>query len=276
MGEKRNLFPSLILVLFVYFFSSITFAEEDIRLQKNLYIIFDGSGSMGIKKCSGNQRKIDVAKEALITFLKTVPNDYNVGLYVFDKKGSREVVPISRLNKELLIATTEKIRNGGSTPLCASIERAKEALLKQKEKQLSYGEYTMLIVTDGEANQVSRLPSIVKPVTDSGITIQVIGFCLGKTHSLKFMVNKYREANSPEELKAALKNVLGEANEFTDMSSFEYFATDDLNAATQQQVAGKEVSHNQHKNPISNTLILIIIFLIVFFTYFIMKKGNKD
>jgi len=114
----------------------------------------------------------------------------------------------------------DSIRAGGKTPLCAAIETSRQKLAQQQKKQLGYGEYTLLVVTDGEANNKNALPKIVQKATNEGIVVQVIGFCLASTHSLKSQVHKYREANSPEELQSAFESVLGEAEEFSDISEF--------------------------------------------------------
>lgn len=196
-------------------------AASDVRLTKNLYIILDASGSMYQIRCSGNKHKITIAKDSLSTFMQHVPADYNVGLYVFDNQGSRELVSLGKINTPMLLQKVKAIQAGGKTPLCNAIEKASEKLLTQKKEQLGYGEYIMLIVTDGEADNQVALPKYVQEATDEGIVVEVIGFCLASQHSLKTMVHKYREANSPEELKTALEAVLGEAEEFTDLSSFE-------------------------------------------------------
>jgi len=193
----------------------------DPRLTSNLYIIFDGSGSMSEEKCSGTRTKIEVAKEALQTFLRSVPDDYNVGLFVFDRDGQRELVGLGPVARNELVQKIGSITAGGSTPLCDAIDFSRGQLLKQNERQLGYGNYTLLIVTDGEANRKSELPAFIKPVTEQGVYVQVIGFCLSRTHSLKKMVHKYREASSAEELEQAFSEVLGEAEQFDDIGQWD-------------------------------------------------------
>ncbi|MBN2382022.1 VWA domain-containing protein [bacterium] len=195
----------------------------DPRLRHNLYIIFDGSGSMDDEECSAPYTKIEVAKKALITFLDTIPADYNLGLYVFDHHGQRELFALGQLERGSLFDKISAIRAGGSTPLCSSIEFASTKLLEQKEKQLGYGHYMLLIVTDGRANREAELPASLQPVIEQGIIIQVIGFCLSQSHSLQKMVHAYRDANSAQELVTALSEVLGEADRFVDFGDWREF-----------------------------------------------------
>jgi len=210
-----GLFSILLSVLIV------TAESSDQRLAKNLYIVFDGSGSMWQQKCAGGDYKINVAKNALLTFLSSVPSEYNLGLFVFDDKGSREIYQLGTINRATLSDRVKSIFAGGKTPLCNALDQASRVMGEQKKKQLGYGEFTVLVVTDGEADNIQALPVHVQKLTDQGITIQVIGFCLDTEHSLKRMVHKYREANSADELSAAMEAVLGEADTYTDMHTFE-------------------------------------------------------
>ncbi|MBN2383973.1 VWA domain-containing protein [bacterium] len=214
----------LILTVLIWSVGNLLWATEagevDLRLTKNLYIIFDASGSMWQQKCAGGDYKIHIAKNALITFLSNVPSSYNLGLYVFDDHGPREMYPLGTIDRSRFKKELSRIFAGGKTPLGKAIDYACQVLNKQKDLQLGYGEYTLLVVTDGEADDMAALPAQVERVTDHGIIIQVIGFCLESEHSLKRLVHKYREANSPDELASALQAVLGEAEQYSDLGVF--------------------------------------------------------
>ena len=54
--------------------------------KRNYYVVLDASGSMDERKCSGDERKIDVAKRALLQFAQIVPADANLGVLVFDEQ----------------------------------------------------------------------------------------------------------------------------------------------------------------------------------------------
>jgi hypothetical protein len=72
------------------------------ELKRNFYFIMDGSGSMRertSRNCGGDQQfrdKINGARWAIKKFLEHFPGDVNIGLYVFDRNGSREIVPLAR------------------------------------------------------------------------------------------------------------------------------------------------------------------------------------
>src|SRR5579872_569123 len=69
-------------------------------LTRNFYFVFDGSGSMG-ENCGGDRvSKIVGAKKALKQFMRIVPTNCDLGLFVFDVHGIREVVPLAPDNRD--------------------------------------------------------------------------------------------------------------------------------------------------------------------------------
>ena len=52
-------------------------------LTKNFVVILDGSGSMNDSGCSDGERKISVAKKAIVEWAKTIPSGSNLGLVTF-------------------------------------------------------------------------------------------------------------------------------------------------------------------------------------------------
>jgi hypothetical protein len=87
--------------------------------------------------------------------------------------------------------------------------------------QLGYGEYHLVVVTDGEANQGEDPRAIVDVITrKSPIVVHTIGFCIGQNHSLNQPGKTvYRAADNPEDLERGLAEVLAEAPSF-DAQSF--------------------------------------------------------
>jgi Ca-activated chloride channel homolog len=186
---------------------------------RNFYFVFDGSGSM-LQKPDNDSKfktKIDGAKWAVREFAQHLPDDANVGLFVFDNSGSREVVPLRSEGKANFLHAIESVRAGGGTPLQKSIHTGVDALVAQYKKQLGYGEYRLVIVTDGLADNLDEAADYA---TQYGMPMYTIGLCVGENHPLRQLSVSYRAADTMEDLRDALKDTLAESEVF-DASSFE-------------------------------------------------------
>lgn len=193
--------------------------------RKNYYLVFDGSGSMRDSSCSGGKEKISVAKKSVTEFISKIPNDANVGLLVFDERGIYERAALGTASRDKSIKAINQVTAGGGTPLKSSIEHAYKSLSKQAEKQLGYGEYHLVVVTDGVASKGQEPRKIVSElINDSPVVLHTIGFCIGGNHSLNQAgLTLYKSANNPQELTQGLDSVLAEATDF-DVDSFEGLA----------------------------------------------------
>jgi hypothetical protein len=196
-------------------------------LTRNLYFVLDGSGSMDedpATRCPGSNKgnfptKIAAARWAVGEFLAQVPADDRLGLYVFDRGGQREVVPLGTGNRQQFLAAVKGVYAAGGTPLAEAIITGVDKLAAQREKQLGYGEFRLVVVTDGEATG-RRLEDGTEYAIKRRIPIYTIGFCVGRTHTLFRHSVAYRAANSPAELRRGLEETLGELESF-DMKTFE-------------------------------------------------------
>lgn len=192
-------------------------------LTRNIYFIFDGSGSMNAapdKFCKGDKRfrkKIDGAKWAIKEFLKKVPKDINIGLYVFDSRGTYEAVPLGPNNFKKFIKAIDKVRPGGQTPLASSIRKGTNKLVNQYKKQLGYGEFRIVAVTDGIADGI---PEAAIYATERGIPIYAIGICIGQDHPLRQWAVSYRAADNFSDLAKGLEETLAETPVF-DLKEFD-------------------------------------------------------
>ena len=188
---------------------SIEVPLEENLLRKNYYIVFDGSGSM-----SGE--KIRAAKQALETFVAEIPDDSHVGLFVFDDAIQSERAPLGS-SRQTILGQIGNVVAGGGTPLTSSIGVAYHKLLEKGHRQLGYGEYTIVVVTDGRANDASALQDAINGILrESPVVIYTIGFKIGARHTLNQPGRTiYRAANDLDELTAALQDVLAEAEDFT-------------------------------------------------------------
>lgn len=189
--------------------------------RSNYYIVFDASGSMNESRCSGDRSKLDVAKQALLRFASRLPASANLGLHVFDSQGIRQVLPLGPLDRATLEGNVGAIRAGGGTPLAESALEAYGVLTAQGRKQLGYGEYHLVIVTDGEATGEDPRAVVNRIVGESPVLVNTIGFCLSDNHSLNQAGRVlYKSADNPAALEQTLADVLAEAPSF-DVTRFE-------------------------------------------------------
>jgi hypothetical protein len=193
--------------------------DGSVSTARNFYFVFDGSGSMMQRpeNDSNFNSKIEGAKWAVRAFAQHLPEDANIGLFVFDNFGTREVVSLGSERKEAFLQAIEGVSAGGGTPLQESIHTGVDALVAQYKKQLGYGEYRLVIVTDGLADGLDEAADYA---TQYGIPMYTIGLCVGEDHPLRQLSVSYRAADTMEDLRDALKDTLAESEVF-DASSFE-------------------------------------------------------
>ncbi len=194
----------------------------DSMTAKNIVMVFDGSGSMNDSGCSGNQTKIEVAKKVVKEWADLVPVETNLGLIVFDKKDFSIRLPLGRDNRLQFREEIDKVVAKYKTPLTKSLHTAFNMLTEQGQKQLGYGDYTIVVVTDGVANDVKALKRRVDAIlANSPVMIHTIGFCINDNHALNTRGRTvYKAANNPAELRQGLQDVLAESESF-DISGFE-------------------------------------------------------
>lgn len=183
----------------------------------NYYIVLDGSGSMEESKCSGGLTKMDAAKQAVARFAGQIPDDANIGLAVFDGIGLSERTPLRAGNRADFEKQVRSIIASGGTPLSEAVRLGYDALTIQGLRQLGYGEYHLVMITDGEASDGYEPGRMVDAVlTQSPVVIHTIGFCIGERHSLNQPGRiAYRAADDPAALERGLAAVLAESPDFT-------------------------------------------------------------
>jgi len=190
-------------------------ADGEVSLARNFYFIFDGSGSMGSPPPSAGDQsfstKLQGAKWAVDRFMEHVPDDVHFGLWVFDSRGSREVVALGPEKRGDFLAAIRATRSGGGTPLAHAIRKGTDQLVAQYKRQLGYGEYRLVVVTDGQADGI---PDAAAYAERFGIPIYTIGFCVGEHHPLREFSVSYRTANSAEDLKQGLEQAVAESETF--------------------------------------------------------------
>ena len=221
----------LILLLSLFVFGlQICSADDDIH-KDNIVVILDASGSMQ-DKFSGDRTKskMEAAKAALQEVLSKVPDDTHIGLLVFSGANIRNewVYPLGPKDTQKLIAAIHLPQPSGNTPLGKYIRIGANRLLEQREKQYNYGNYQLLVVTDGEASDADKVKHYTPEILNRQIRIDVIGVDMETDHMLAKVVDSYRKADNPGELVAAVSEILAEiGGTGTDVGgedAFEYIA----------------------------------------------------
>ena len=178
---------------------------------QNIVVLLDDSASMKQPLRSNSSiTKIDAAKQALLTILERAPEDSQVGVMVLNgHHGQDWVIPLAPINKATLTAKVNRIRPGGGTPLGESMKSATDALLALRNQE-HYGDYRLLIVTDGEATDPDLVEAYLPDILARSITVDVIGVDMARTHSLATRVDNYRKADNPASLTQAIEASLAE------------------------------------------------------------------
>lgn len=198
----------------IFLFCLWALATEDMQ-KSNVVIILDASGSMKSNMRSGRAQKMDAAKRALKEVLKTVPQDTQIGLLVFSGANVKNhwVYPLGPRNDARLNTAIDAIEPGGGTPLGAYIKIGADRLIQERKNQLGYGQYRLLIVTDGQAQDIQLVNQYTPEVLSRGIIMDVIGVDMVGNHTLATKVHSYRKADDPESLKKAIADVFAEVSD---------------------------------------------------------------
>ena len=183
-------------------------------LQKNYYLVLDGSGSMASNECSGSKPRLWAAQQALAQFVGALPQDSAIGLYSFDAQSNSQRVKLGVNNRDQVIHAIHASTAGGGTPLAAAIHQGYQALTEAARQQLGYGEYHLVVVTDGEASD-NPAPEVAKLLDSSPINLHTIGFCIGSQHTLNQRgLTLYKSAQDTKSLSQGLQDVLAESPDF--------------------------------------------------------------
>jgi hypothetical protein len=181
------------------------------RSEQNVVVLLDDSGSMAAQMGGGSISKIDAAKEALLTVLRQVPDDANIGLLLLNgPSGSGEwIIPLGPVDRSRLENAIRRITTEHGTPLGEFMKVAADELLSFRAKH-HYGTYRLLIVTDGEANDAALVDEYLPLIQQRNIQVDVIGVDMATDHSLATRVDSYRRADDAQALTEALTEVLAE------------------------------------------------------------------
>jgi len=176
----------------------------------NVVIVLDDSGSMN-ERMSGGVRRIDAAKKAILAVLKQFPSDTKLGLMLLNGDRSKQhwAIPLEPLSVPQAMRRVESVSADGGTPLGERMREGADALLRLRDKQI-YGNYRLLIVTDGEANDAKLLNLYLPDVLSRGLLVDAIGVDMRQDHSLATRVHSYRRADDAAALSKAIEEVFAE------------------------------------------------------------------
>lgn len=178
--------------------------------RNNIVVVVDSSGSMNDPMTGTRTSRMAIAKTAMKSVLSHVGSDTNIGIVTFHDNVKRWTYPIGVKNDAQINAAIDAMHAAGRTPLGAYIKIGADALLKEREKQMGYGSYRLLVVTDGFADDAALVEKYVPDVLARGITLDVIGVDMQQDHTLASKASSYRRGNNPDELERSIKEVFAE------------------------------------------------------------------
>lgn len=208
----KHFITSCLIALLIFGLAQISIGDTDLHTE-NIIIILDASGSMN-ENFRGDQTKskMEAAKEALKEVLAKIPDNTHIGLLVFSGSNVQNdwVYPLGPKNTEQLLAAIDLPQPGGGTPLGQYMRIGANRLLEQREKQYNYGNYRLLIVTDGVAQDQEKVAQYTPEILERQVRVDVIGVDMQTDHLLAKDADSYRRADNPGELVAAVTQILAE------------------------------------------------------------------
>jgi len=141
----------------------------------------------------------------------------NIGLMLFGTRsadGFAETLPIGSGNKDKFLRIIESLQPVGKTPLGEALLASVDVITEQYKKQLGYGTYRIIIITDGEQTGIDLKQPCNYLARHGFIGLYSIGLCMKSSHTLKKYSLSYRDANNYEELEQALVEATAESEIF--------------------------------------------------------------
>jgi hypothetical protein len=192
--------------------------------KKNVLLILDASGSMSASTSSGKSR-MDVAKEAIISYIDILPPDASVGLVVYSARGFdgdscgqiKLVSEIQRVNKKKLAEIVNSVNESGLTPMAASVKFAADIFAKYPKD-----DNHIILISDGEESCGGNPIQEVYDIRGgkSNPQVDVIGLCVSGNalKQLKCMAEvssgKFHAVDSAKALEEVLKESFMSARDF--------------------------------------------------------------
>jgi uncharacterized protein YegL len=177
-------------------------------------VLLDDSGSMKteMRTNSGNEPRMSVAKTALTRVVGQLPEGTKFGLLLMNGSRANQgwLIPLAALDRASALARIDQVRAEGGTPLGQSMKTAMDELLALRSK-VPYGDYRLLVVTDGEATDKNVLEMYLPDMVSRGVVVDVIGVDMRSEHSLAKRTHSYRKANDAASFEKALTEIFAES-----------------------------------------------------------------
>lgn len=195
-------------------------------------VVMDDSGSMADGLRRARMRKIEAAKSALEVVLQELPADSQVGVLALNNGW---LIPLGPVDKNSISEHVNRLRASGGTPLGMRMKEATDTLIQARDEH-TYGDYRLLVVTDGEASDQKVVDAILPDMMSRGLLVDVIGVDMESEHSLATAVHNYRRADDPDSLKTAIQESLAESDDGVDASESDFAIVAGLSPELSSQI----------------------------------------
>lgn len=199
-------------------------ASDALRLAPSqIGLIFDASGSMWGRLPSGKP-KITVAKDAMRSIVRSLPDGSDVGLRIYGHRlprrpkdasclDSQLVVPFGPLDRTRIIRAIDTVQPKGQTPIGRSLSLMSQDLADSKGFKL------IIVVSDGietcspETGDPDFPPDVVRAMKTRGVKfrVNVVGFGIESSETRQFLTRiaetsggRYIGAGNTKELASAV------------------------------------------------------------------------
>lgn len=210
-------------------------------------VVFDSSSSMGYSM--GNSKtRLENAKYALSQVLTTLPPNTEIGITTF----SNTITPIMPVGNDL-VSKINGIEASGGTPLGAYMKVGADLLLRKRAEE-RYGNYKLLVITDGESGDAFQ--DYLDDILSRGIVVNCIGLDMAKEHSLATKVDNYCTANDVKTLIESVQRfvkaetIADPATNQADYDLLEGFPTDVAQVCLEQLAINNDIPIGEIATPV--------------------------
>ncbi|MFA4845626.1 MAG: vWA domain-containing protein [Patescibacteria group bacterium] len=233
MGDIRQILSVLLLCLLLCFPAhavreidvpgdvAVATQQSEEKAHDCIVVLLDASGSMDEHMDrKSKESRIDAAKRILTSAITQAPSDTYIGFLVMSGSARYEwMQKLGPFDRGTLLTRVKEIRPSGNTPLGTNMKMAADELLTMREKQHNQGMYTLLVLTDGQANPAEeerKVLAFTPEIRSRGILIHAVGIDMDQTHPLATQADTYQNTDSAQALEKRVKEVFAEVSSAAD------------------------------------------------------------